>query len=268
MKKGTTKSHGNKHNLDKFYTKSNVAVYFINKLNISEFDCIIEPSAGCGSFSKHIPNSLAYDLHPEFSNIKKQDWLSLDKKIFKKYNNILVIGNPPFGTQGNLALNFIKESKFANKIAFILPKSFKKISIKNKIPSDFWLIYEEDVPKNSFTLLGEDYNVPCVFQIWEKRNEKRPIKSVKRKSNYFDFVTKENADFRIQRVGGKAGFADKNLNFSKESNYFIKNKSNIPNDLLIAKINKLDFSIASNTVGPKSLSKYELISILEKFIFT
>ena len=82
----TTKSLGQKDTLDKFYTQKNIALDCINFIdNINLFDCIIEPSAGDGSFSKQIPNCLAYDIQPEGDNIQQADWLLLDKEQFKKY---------------------------------------------------------------------------------------------------------------------------------------------------------------------------------------
>ena len=79
-------------------------------------------------------------------------------------------------------------------------------------------------------------------------------------------MTKENADFRIQRVGGNAGKASLDLDRSSQSNYFIKNKTSLSNKDFIDLINSLTFPTIEFTVGPKSLSKGELISILEEAI--
>lgn len=263
-RQGTTKSLGNKEINDKFYTKSSIAKSCINLIDLSKYDLIIEPSAGNGSFSNQIPNVKAFDLKPECDNIIQSDWFLLDKNQFKNFSNILVIGNPPFGNQGSLALKFIKESSFANTIAFILPKSFKKDSIKNRIPLNFWLEKEIDLPVNSFTLNGEDYSVNCVFQVWNKRDELRIKKKFKTTSKYFSFVDKAKADFRIQRVGGRAGEASKDLNRSTASNYFIKNKSDKTTDEFINIVNSIIFPTLNDTVGPRSLSKDELIREIEK----
>ena len=117
----TTKSLGQKDTLDKFYTQPKVAWECIEFLgNIADFDCIIEPSAGNGSFSNQIINCIAYDIQPDNEAIQQADWFLLEKEQFKKYKNILVIGNPPFGQQNTLAIKFFNEAaKFANVIAFI-----------------------------------------------------------------------------------------------------------------------------------------------------
>lgn len=264
-RKGTTKSRGNKHALDKFYTKEIVVEKCLSFLNASEYDCIIEPSAGNGAFSNKIDNIFAFDLAPENDTIQQADWLTLDKNQFAKFENVLVVGNPPFGVSGNLAYTFIVESmKFANTVAFILPKGFKKESMKNRIPLNFELTTEVDLPKNSFTLENEDYSVPCVFQIWQKSVELRSKKNYRKTTELFKFVKKEDADFRIQRVGGKAGKASLDLNVSSASNYFIKNTSNYSIKELIEEINSLSFPSIDHTTGPRSLPKGELISCLEK----
>lgn len=47
----TTKSNGQKDILDRFYTPPDVAAICIQQLDLSEYDLIVEPSAGDGSFS-------------------------------------------------------------------------------------------------------------------------------------------------------------------------------------------------------------------------
>lgn len=263
-----TKSLGQKDILDRFFTKKEVAKKCIDFIpNLDTYDCIIEPSAGEGSFSSQIANCFAYDIFPAKENIKQQDWFSLDKKCFNEYKNILVIGNPPFGQQNTLAIRFFNESaKFANTIAFILPLSFKKDSVQNQLNLNFTLIKEMILDKNSFILNQKDYSVPCVFQVWQKQENKRSKKKLKTTTSLFDFTTKDNADFRIQRVGGNAGKASFDLDRSSQSNYFIKNKSSLSNEDFINLINNSCFPTIEFTVGPKSLSKGELIAILEEQI--
>lgn len=263
-KKGTTGSLGQKNRLDKFYTNNDIAKMCVDMIpDFNDFDTIIEPSAGSGNFSKISDRCIAYDIHPEDKNIIQSDWFDVDKSQFS--GRTLVFGNPPFGKNGNLAMKFIQESSFADCIAFILPKSFKKESVKKRIPLNFHLTLEEDLPKNSFTLSGALYDVPCVFQVWEKRTSPRSIQEGTARSSIIEFVSKNDADFRIQRVGGNAGKASKNINVSESSNYFVKNVSNMSVDDLIALINKLTFPSINDTVGPKSLPKKELITTLEDY---
>lgn len=261
-----TKSNGQKDTLDRFYTPEDVVKQCLSLLDLNQFDCIIEPSAGTGNFSKYLPNCFAYDIAPEAENIIQADWFKIDKSQFNKYSNILVCGNPPFGEQNQLAIRFFNEAaKIANVIAFILPLSFKKDSIQNRLSLEFQL-YKEIILDNCPFLLKNQQKiiVPCVFQIWKKQKTLRKKKKLKTVSQYFSFTTKEGADFRIQRVGGNAGKASFDLNRAISSNYFIKNTSFLSNEDFVDLINRLIFPSISFTVGPKSLSKGELIAIVEE----
>lgn len=259
----------NRNLIDKFYTKKNIVIYCINLirkyLKINKYkDLIIEPSAGNGAFIPYIQklsvNHIFYDLKPEQSNIIKKNFLKLNYKILlNKYNKIHIIGNPPFGRQSTLAIKFIKKScEFCDTISFILPKSFKKDSIKSKIPLNFHLLIQKNLPKYSFTINGEHYNVPCIFQIWIKKSfNRRVIKNIK--PLFFHFVKKnDNPDISVRRIGYYAGRIDKNcINKNINSHYFIKFNNNI-NKNIINNLIKIKYD-NDNTVGPRSISKNELI---------
>lgn len=266
-----TKSNGRKDSLDRFYTSSETVDKCLECIDLNEYDCIIEPSAGNGSFLAKLPdNCYSYDISPEHEKICQQDWFLLDKNIFQKYENILVIGNPPFGQQNNLAIRFFNESaKFADTIAFLLPLSFKKYSVQNKLDLSFHLAYEMILKDTYFTIYNsnENYKVPCVFQVWKRKAKEREIVKYPLYSNIFSFVKREDADFRVQRVGGKAGIATFDIdNVSSNSNYFIKNTSSYTSQQLVDIINNISFPSVEFTVGPKSLPKGELIYYLEKSI--
>ena len=255
--------------IDKFYTKSDVASSCITLIkqhvSMNETDLIVEPSAGNGAFidgikllSKH---HLFYDLEPENADIIKQDYLTYDhREIKKRFVKIHVVGNPPFGRQSSLAIKFIRKScEFCNSISFILPKSFKKESLKNKFPLQFHLVYECDLPDNSFLVDGSEHNVPCVFQIWEKKETNRSV-AEKIEPLHFEFVDKkQNPDISFRRVGVNAGTMDVNTDEkSIQSHYFIKFTNNKTLHDNLNKLSKINFEF-NNTVGPNSISKQELI---------
>ena len=264
---GITKSKGHKEENDKFYTKPNISKMCINMLDMSEYDLIIEPSAGNGSFSKQIKNCIAYDLVPEDESIIQQDFFELDIVKFKD-KKVLTIGNPPFGVQNNIAIRFFnKAAKYSDTIAFILPKSFMKESIQNKLDLRFHLDKYIELPYNSFILNGEDYGVNCVFQIWKKKETKRTIKDKMNGESYIRFGNEKDFDFIVRRVGGNAGKAyilNEGETVSSQSNYFIKNNSILTNDTLVDIINDIQMDIVLYSVGPRSLSKRELIEYVEE----
>ena len=253
-----------KNDNDKFYTKKEVAEKLISYLDMTKYDYVIEPSAGNGTFYDLIlnENKIGLDIAPESANIIKQDWF--DYEIDGDYKKILALGNPPFGTQGNTAFNFIKkcDSLKIDTIAFILPKSFKKDSYKRKIPSYYHLELEMDLEDNSFELLGEDYSVPCIFQIWERKSVIRELERAKTTSELLSFVKKgDNPDYSFRRVGFYAGLIyDEIDNKSEQSHYFIKSDDSIKE---VIKNIKWEHN---NTVGPRSIGKGELIKEIERIV--
>lgn len=262
--------------IDKYYTTPKIVTECIDIFNknveFSQDDIGIEPSAGNGSFIQAI-NSLFntchfYDIKPDHPCVEEQDFLKIDLDHFSKYENkIHVIGNPPFGRQSSQAIKFIKKTcSFADTISFILPRSFKKDSMKRSFATKFHLKVEIDLPDNSFTVNGAPHSVPCVFQIWEKRDYDRPMPEVLKPTG-FKFVKKnENPDISFRRVGVYAGKISYEIeDKSTQSHYFIKFDKKITQNLY-DKICKLQFENKNDTVGARSISKQELIKELIKIL--
>lgn len=257
--------------IDKFYTNQNAVKLCINwiksKIKIKKNDLIIEPSAGNGAFISEIKtlsnNYRFYDIKPENEEIVKTDYLELDEKF--DFERIHIIGNPPFGRQSSMAIKFIKKSSFCNTISFILPKSFKKESMRKHFPLNFHLIFEHDIPENSFLIDGEISNVETVFQIWERKDFNRELPQ-KLNPIGFQFVNKnDNPDIAFRRVGICAGNIDKNFkDKSEQSHYFIKFDGNV--DEILEKLENIKFE-EGNTVGPKSIGKQEVIKEFNKQIY-
>lgn len=259
-RQGTTKSQGQKHPLDKFYTKTSVAAQCLSKLDLDSYDEIIEPSAGNGAFSNLIPNVKAFDISPEHPNVIKQDWLKYSQT--RDHKKVLVVGNPPYGQQNTLALAFINHAaKFASTVAFVLPVSFMKTSLQEKIDQHFHLTYFEVLPVNSFILNGVDYKVRSVFQVWEFKETLRPqLPSINPVG--FKFVRKNaSPDFYIRRIGGKAGtFGSQWQDKNEQSHYFIKATGD--KNLIKTDFEKLVFPESTYSVGPKSISQQEILNEL------
>jgi predicted RNA methylase len=266
MTNGITKSGGRKHNLDKFYTKPEIAHYCIQQLgSLDEYTHIIEPGAGNGSFSNQIPNAIAFDINPEHESIIRQDWFQYHRKR-KRDEKVLVIGNPPFGQQNTLALDFINHAAhFADTIAFILPLTFMKESLHNRIHESFHLETTHLLPPYSFTLDGEERNVPCVFQVWRFSSQLR-AKLPKLLPYGFKFVRKElEPDFYIQRVGSKAGEVGEHYDHrNPHTTFFIKVFPPTTKEELIEQFKLLSFPDSIYNVGPRSISKREILKGLRQ----
>jgi hypothetical protein len=256
-----------KDELDRFYTKTEIAEFCIEKVketitNFNEY-IFIDPCVGNGAFYNlfDTANSIGIDINSNSDKFIKEDYLKWYPKDIK--NRYLICSNPPFGVQNNLAIKFINHSaKFAEVIAFILPRSFKKESLYSRINKNFVYFKVFDLPKNSFLFNGKDYDVPCCFFIYVRGYRNETLLNLD--TDYFTFCKQEEADCEIIRVGGRSGFCTKDI-MGKKYNYFIKvNKEKISVDNFINKVNNIDFDCKNFTVGPRSISKKELLIYLTK----
>lgn len=246
--------------LDQFYTKPDIArecleitqKYILdNSINFSYW---LEPSAGTGSFYSILPeNKIGYDLEPKCLGVIEDDFLTVNLEK----DDYVSIGNPPFGKNSSLAIKFLNKcSKNSKLVALILPRTFKKTSVLNRIDLNMHLGLEMTLPANSFLHNDSDYNVPCIFQIWEKKDYQREKVVELLVCDDIVFCDRKEANIAIQRVGNAAGKVKRDFEkYAASSHYFIK--ANAETISILESINWLD--IKSNTAGNPSISKSELI---------
>jgi len=68
---------------------------------------------------------------------------------------------------------FNHAATFSELIAFIIPAKWQTSwKVQFQLDKSFGLYFTEFLPKNSFVLDGEPYDVPCCMQIWSKVNPK------------------------------------------------------------------------------------------------
>jgi hypothetical protein len=271
-----------KEGLDKFYTIPSYSKKCIDKVfelyNKSTFDLIIEPSAGNGSFFNQLEceNKIGIDISPETQNIIKMDFFDYIPPT--NANKILVIGNPPFGKVSSVAIKFFNHSaKWANVISFIIPRTFRRPSVQNKLDKMFHLIYDEDVSTKPCCFTPE-MMVKCCFQIWEKKDIERKIVDLPTKHEHWEFLPfgpldeygqptpPTGADFAMRAYGGKIGEIEKiklNELRPKSWHWF---KSNIDVEELIDRFNQLDYSDSLNTARQNSMGRGELVRLYNDFI--
>jgi len=165
---------------DQFFTNKETAKYCYNKchevlsshgIDLREYH-YIEPSAGDGSFYTLMPDDrrTGVDIEPQCEGVIQADFLQWQPDTEKN----IIIGNPPFGLRGNLALKFINHAhEFADFVCFIVPQLFDsngKGSCKSRVKG-YNLIHSEVIDSSFYYPGGADVEVNCVFQIWSKLHE-------------------------------------------------------------------------------------------------
>lgn len=271
--------------LDKFYTIPEYAERCIqityrelSKHNI-EFDSIIEPSAGNGSFLVHLLKNthvpvVGLDISPEHPDILEQDYLQYIPPISAK--TPLVIGNPPFGKISSFAVKFFNHSsEFAHCIAFIVPRTFRRPSIQNRLCANFHLIYDEDTPTKPCQFLPA-MSVKCCFQIWVKKEYKRELIVSPKNHADWEFLAygpndangqptpPDSSDFAIRAYGGKIGHIvsdPQNMCELRPKSWHWIRATIIDKDTLISRFNSIDYSISENTARQNSIGRGELVAL-------
>lgn len=257
-----------KDKLDRFYTKDEVAKDCIAALlpYCKEGDLFVEPSAGGGAFFRQLPeHKIGVDLCPAVEGVVQSDWLS-----YEVPKNCVVVGNPPFGTRNSLTKAFIKHSlPFAKVIAFILPSVYRKETMQKVFPAGWGLLHSHNLLDNSFLLDGRDYHVPCVFQVWGKKDyfpaltDHRESSKVQVTTEDFHFCKQEDADFFVFGAS-PSKILEKELVQSNNRGYYIKQKTGDVRKIF----SEIDWKSKGNSSvsgGVAWYSKQEIINIYEDF---
>ncbi len=257
---------------EQYLTKDSIAKECIDQLEnfitFDEFSTILEPASGEGAFLEQLPEhkKIVYiDIDAKDKKHRK-DFL-IDK--IKITQPCLTVGNPPFKKASQF---FNKAAKFSDVIAFILPASYNKFSMQNKLDTNFYCIYTQSLPKDAFIFENDDYDVPSVFQIWchkdllEYKNP-RPIFTKILETNDFKFVgTNDKFDLIIRRNGVYAGrmYTQDLDRWTSQNHYFIQIKGNKKE--VINKLKLLDLENCQFKCGKyPSISKTELCYLYINF---
>ncbi len=274
---------------DAFYTKPEVAARCVELLlggcDVARVaDAVwLEPAAGAGAFVGAFPadcTRFALDIAPApapTAGIEQADFMTWDLPAEAGSKPLIVCGNPPFGRQGSAARAFIGRAAAlgAAVIAFILPRSFMKPSMQTAFPATYHCVVSEELPADSFTVNGESYAVPCVFQAWERRAVPRVVETAVRECG-FAYVRGGGAgptwDIAVRRVGVYAGrttvaSADA-AQPSVQSHYFIKLEDGLRLYAATIASRLSAHTFPTNTTGPRSISKGELNAVLNAILVT
>jgi hypothetical protein len=256
-------------NLDQFYTRPEIAKECCDLIDFSKYSSILEPSAGTGAFLPFLPEDkvTAIDLEPIHPSIEQRDFFEYKEK------HDLIIGNPPFGRVSSLAIKFFNHAAtLTNTIAFIIPRTFRRVSVQNKINLEFHLILDHEVPMGSF--IPSSMKAKCCFQLWERKKYSR--EKIKLPLTHEDFIAKsyitingkvhapDDVDFAIRAYGSNIGQISFDIEqLAPKSWHFIK----AINESCIDIFPNLDYyPMASWTARQDSIGKADLIYLYNKYM--
>jgi len=184
--KATKPKLGNKRvtGKEQYYTPTDLAESLIAEVLVFVPDLaertILEPAGGTGAFLKAAAKAgandlLSFDIEPKYAGVKKQNFLQA--KI--SGTNAVTISNPPFGRNNSLSIPFFnKAADHSEFICFIVPRSWRKWSVINRLDRHFHLVADHDIQidyeDESGQKLSVKNNLATCFQIWQRRPALRP----------------------------------------------------------------------------------------------
>ena len=199
---------------EQYYTPRNLADELVKRtlkaIPRATEKSFLEPAGGTGSFIEAlnmagieaVTSVDKYPMHPGVIQADFLEWETMD-------TDLLTISNPPFGRNNALSVPFFnRAAKFSSHIAFLVPRSWRKWSVQNRLDTRFHLVLDVDVAVQYEDVLGAKIakrnDLRTCFQIWEKRLELRPVIAVP-DNGFIQKSSPDDADLAIRVFGYGCG---------------------------------------------------------------
>jgi hypothetical protein len=265
---------------EQYYTPNNLAISLVSTLVKTivdksgtfflegEASLWIEPAGGTGNFVRAAHNYgysvWSCDIEPKYKGIEKKDFLTVDLTGLEK-TNVIVFGNPPFGRNNSLSVRFFNHSaEVADYIAFIVPRSWRKWSVINKLDDRFQCVYDLDLSHNYVDDEGVEFkggSLKTCFQIWKRSTSlRKPVEVEDR--GYITKCGPDEADISLTVFGHGCGKVKREFErVPNSTQMFLK-----ADDYVIKAMEKIDFSEFYNrTAYIEALSIKEIRYCLNRY---
>jgi hypothetical protein len=207
---------------------------------------------------------------------KDRDWLSTIERLCEK-NGVrvtdfmtetsrfdVIIGNPPYGNGANLAVKFLNKAlELCEDVRFVLPRSFRKPAITNRVNLDFSCIYDETLPFETF--VPATSNTKTCYQIWKRQ----PREKIKLDASHPDWIDlkweqRDEASLMIRVAGTRAGamFTAEEMKKYKcgaGHNHFIKASAEVVQRLLSLQDELIELGKEANNQA--CVGRYQIVAL-------
>jgi hypothetical protein len=241
---------------------------------------ILDVGSGCCGISRAIVKRMVNELYiDEYDAIFRMYGVDTDLALVNRARHLgfvntvcvdflewepgmrfdVIVGNPPYGKNASLAVKFLNKAvELTDHISYVLPRSFRKPSILNRVNRNLHLTLDEDTPDETF-----GGTIITCYQKWEVREEKRDLIETQTTHPDFRFVKREEGEMFIGRGG--AGPSGKVLTSDFEhyatSHFFVIPKNEEVRERLVSLEPEFRKAARASVVGMPNLSKNELVSI-------
>ena len=231
---------------------------------------ILEPAGGTGAFieavqAKGVTRVISFDIEPLHELVTQGNFL--EQEI--KESNLITISNPPFGRNNSLSIPFFSHAaKVSDAICFIVPRSWRKWSVTNRLDLGFELALDLDIEIDYVdadgTPLSNKNHLATCFQIWKKANVSRSLVRVTDKG-IIEKVSPEQADVSLTIFGYGCGKVKTQFEpVANTTQMFLKLK----HPQALAALESVDYSkFFKNTAYTEALSLPEINYLLNEEIY-
>ena len=268
--------------MDKFYTVPTVAATCLQTVaehfgGWHPWDLVVEPSAGNGSFYTQLPPgvpNIGIDIAPEHPDVQARDFLTFVPP--ESASRVLVVGNPPFGRVSSMAVRFFNHAAgFAQVIAFIVPRTFRRHSVHAKLHPNFHLVHDNDIAMHPCAFMPK-MMAKCCFQIWQKQEVPRVVLRLALTHpdwTFMDYGPKDAsgqptppdaADFALRAYGAHCGRMQREhlaLLRPKSWHWLRATGGGVPVEELMSRFQQLDYSVSRDTARQDSIGRGELVAL-------
>ena len=231
---------------------------------------VLEPAGGTGAFIEAVQSAgvskvISFDIEPLHDSVSVGDFL--EQEINQK--NLITISNPPFGRNNSLSIPFFNHAAEASDaICFIVPRSWRKWSVTNRLDLSFELALDIDldldyVDAEGLPLSSKTHLATC-FQIWKKTNKPRKVVRVVDKG-IIEKVSPDQADVSLTIFGYGCGKVRTQFEpVANTTQMFLK----LHHPKALAALESVDYSkFFRNTAYTEALSLQEINYLLNEAIY-
>jgi len=230
----------------------------------------LEPAGGTGCFidaldARGLTDLLSFDIEPHHHKVMKGNFI--DQSL--SGSGYTAIGNPPFGRNNALSVPFFNKcADVCDVICFIVPRSWRKWSVTNRLDMNFHLIDDYDLGINYVDVDGEmisaNSHLRTCVQTWERSLTLRTPIHVK-DNGIIKKCGPEEADVALTIFGFSCGTL--RTNFPRVPNttqMFLQ----LQHPKALDALGNVDFSrFFNHTAYTQALSLQEINFLLNEYIF-
>ena len=230
---------------------------------------VLEPAGGTGSFVEAAlargAQVISFDIEPLHPAVDQGSFLEQELS----HENLITISNPPFGRNNSLSIPFFNHAATSSDaICFIVPRSWRKWSVTNRLDLNFELLSDQDLDidymDSSGDLISDKSRLATCFQIWKRTSVARvPVKI--KDMGVVEKVSPQQADISLTVFGYGCGTVKQQFDrVPNTTQLFLK----LNHPKALAALRSVDFSrFFRSTAYTEALSIQEINYLLNEEIF-